>query len=238
MFIAKSPLCPNASCFFFLSNRRLTNLLTLSDHFVGFIELSGRKWPIFVDQGFLCLKLDSFESLTSKFPVWIDSEYRIRLGTFSLDSKSQPVLHFTMMPITLPPSFKYACTISDQLTKATSSPKSASSSADTSGSDNTTTLPSQMDQSKPSMASWDDAAGICFVPRASNSLSCYGQIPHNFPVSDVHPKIVLDPWLPPFVHKIIQVAKQHHLQAMNTMNAASLQARKRSNSSKSNQKPK
>ena len=58
------------------------------------------------------------------------------------------------------------------------------------------------------MAPWDDAAGVSFVPRASNTLSCYGQIPHNFPVMDPYPKIEVDPWLPEFVHKIIADAKR------------------------------
>lgn len=58
------------------------------------------------------------------------------------------------------------------------------------------------------MAPWDDAAGLSFVPRASNSLTSNGQIPHNFPVMESKPSIVLDEWLPVFVRKIIKSAKQ------------------------------
>ncbi|KAH9394677.1 Enolase-phosphatase E1 [Tyrophagus putrescentiae] len=58
------------------------------------------------------------------------------------------------------------------------------------------------------MAPWDDAAGLSFVPRASNSLTSNGQIPHNFPVMESKPSIVLDEWLPAFVRKIIKSAKQ------------------------------
>lgn len=69
------------------------------------------------------------------------------------------------------------------------------------------------------MAPWDDAAGLSFVPRASNSLTCYGQVPHNFPVMENKPTIVLNEWLPPFVKSIIENAKKMQTNAMKSLSA-------------------
>jgi len=211
--------------FFYLSNLRLPELLTLTDHLVGFVELAGTKWPIFIDRGFLCLKLNQLESLVGTVPVWIDSQYRIRLGKWSTDAKAQPVLHFTTMAITLPSAFEYSsvCEVSTQANPT----------------NNNVALPNDNSASNKSMAPWDDAAGMSFVPRASNSLSPFGQIPHSFPVMEDKPNIAIDPWLPPAIRQIVKEAKKHQRTVIVRMNAAAISSkanRSTTNSLKSNSK--
>lgn len=204
--------------FFFISKLRLTDLQTLTDHFVGFMNLcppNGAKLPVFINNGYFCFKLYQLETLFKVVPVWIDAQYCVRIGHFSVSAKSPPVLHFTSMAITLPASFGITSTIADELVEA--------KKAVPNGQIKTTTVSAVKSFDRP-MAPWDEAAGLSFVPRASNSLTCNGQIPHNFPVIENTPTIVLNEWIPSFVKKIIRDAKKFQKNAMKNLTSSNQSA--------------
>ena len=187
----------SSSHFFFISNLMVASLENLQDHYLGYIELKNRKWPIFANNGFICLKLNSFTSFPTQFSYWIDSLYRIRLG--DSDLKQLPVVHFTIMRVPLSAStFEYGITYSNNLDCKASIMKKPKDS-------NITTLESGSDTMP--MASWLNSAGISFIPRASNTMNPHGQIPYNFPVI-CKPKLSIAPWLPSFVHEAIEMSQK------------------------------
>jgi len=67
---------------------------------------------------------------------------------------------------------------------------------------------------------WFDCAGLSLVPTATNTLLNMGQIPHNFPVMDKSPKLVIEPWLPRFVHDIIADAKKQAIEMVRQMHSS------------------
>lgn len=203
-------------------------MASLRDHFVGYIELEGRQWPVSVHNGYLTLKVSTFDSLLCHFPFWIDSQYRIRLGAFSADYKSRPVLTLTTMSLALPLSFEYSvkCTVKS----STSGRTTASSSGESNGSNG---------QSKEDQQSSNDAAGVPMAANERNSLRNTGQIPRNFPVLDKSPNITVDSWLPRFIHEIISQAKKKHVELARllhreseTVSLASVHSAKSKSSSK------
>lgn len=203
--------------FFFISKLRLLELQTLTDHFVGFMNLcppNGLRVPVFINNGYFCFKLTQLEILFKVLPVWIDAHFCVRVGHFSVNTKSPPVIHFTSMPITLPASFGYTSTTSDKLAE-TKKPLSTGQMK--------TTVNAVKSFNRP-MAPWDEAAGLSFVPRASNSLTCNGQIPHNFPVMENTPTINLSEWHPTFVKKIIRDAKKFQSSAMKSLTSSNRSA--------------
>lgn len=172
------------SSLFFISNLSFPHLSSFTEHFVGFLDLEGRKWPIFINSGYLCLKLDTLNSLLTDFAFWIDAHYRIRLGPYTADCKSRPVVHFTTLNIALPLCFEYA---SSSMTATVPFPVSPASSI--------------------LVDLWTACAGVSVCATNSNTLTQLGKIP-KFPVNEKSPNIVLQPWLPPFVGKIIGEAKK------------------------------
>lgn len=214
----------------FISNLYLPHLASLRDHFVGYIELEGRQWPVSVHNGYLTLKVSTFDSLLRDFPFWIDSQYRIRLGAFSADYKSRPVLTLTTMSLALPMSFEYSvkCTVKSSTSgRTTTSSSGGGESNDSSG------------QTTRDQQSSNDAAGVPMAENERNTLRNTGQIPRNFPVLDKSPNITVDSWLPRFIHEIISQAKKKHVELARllhreseTVSLASVHSAKSKSSSK------
>ncbi|KAJ6223716.1 hypothetical protein RDWZM_002261 [Blomia tropicalis] len=182
---------------FYVSNLCFTQYKAMKDYFIGYIELNKRKWPLFLDHGYICLKFEEWDQILTTLPLWIDSYYQIRLGHYP---DNLPTLYLTTIRLIFPSTFEYPIICMNECDQQAKVMK-LNDSIDV----------SNVLKVKKSMAPWDDAAGLSFIPRASNTLNHYGQIPYNFPVngeSNSSSKCSLPQWIPSFVSNAIENAEK------------------------------
>lgn len=160
----------------------------LQDHFVGFVCTTPKPYPVFIDHGFVALKLASFGDLMS-INFWVDKEYKIIVGT----ANTYPTIVFSFVQMVLPASFEYpyVCT-----TKGAAAYQKRDAG------------PIDYDKFDLHQPPANEMVGLAFAPRSSNQVNQFGQIPYTFPVEEsFNPKAYFNAVPFDFIKKIIAARK-------------------------------
>lgn len=172
--------------------------LKLVDSLAGFIRYKQYMYPVFINYGYVCLKMDSFEELKQNFSYWIDAMYRIIIG----EPDSPPSIVFTNIRVIFPTQFPYPYT-NTKLPSMAIKPQTKDMSLpwEQTNSNNGKQMPHhQMDQS--------NLAGAPFHNQTDCCLNYLGQIPAPFPETNrnVHEPHYLN-CLPDFIKDILDTKK-------------------------------